>query len=141
MSVLILACVSFAMNTFALSKNATRENEEDANYDQIAKANRDSVRLRKTNGKCKWTSPFLFKPALRRPKERVVHRRHCHLKGCGMCGRSLCEVKCSGDTLKFTECGHIFCGKCSNESAWQKCITCSHRLKRHGALQLYNLYL
>ena len=73
------------------------------------------------------------------------------LTGCEVCKRQLLHIKQSGESMKYTECGHVLCLTCANKfhdqmsqasfrSKWP-CPACTRPLKRHGLIHVYNLYI
>ena len=73
------------------------------------------------------------------------------LSGCVTCKRSLLDIKRRCQSMKFTECGHVFCLTCANllhdnmtatlsRSKWP-CPECAYSLKRDGLVRVSNLYL
>jgi hypothetical protein len=99
--------------------------------------------------------------------EMYVREAACHncnenynsdgLNECCMCMRTLMEIKqedgneCEESSLKFTECGHVFCLKCMNK--WFECRvfmakegefncpTCMRNLMRDHIIHVANIYI
>ena len=72
------------------------------------------------------------------------------LNECSTCLQSLIERKRAGDSLKVTECGHVFCLDCMNrffDSAYQdanglvKCPTCVRPLTRDQVTYISNIFI
>ena len=73
------------------------------------------------------------------------------LNGCGMCNRKLLQIKQNGESMKYAECGHVFCLTCVNQLHDQMktfslrsnrtCPVCNWPLMQNGIIRISNIYL
>ena len=115
-------------------------------HDQLAEMNSSYAKVKKVK-----PSDAYLKRAL--PKSKKDSSRK--LNGCVMCKQPLLQLKQSGMSLKYAECGHVFCLTCANQlhdemKARSKlslaryrwpCPTCAQPIKRDGIIRMSNLYL
>jgi hypothetical protein len=165
-SICLLAIKSFLLNccTYLFDKlfkkiSLIKQNDFDVvkelntTHDFIATMNKYQLSTEKKNKKddVKENEDILLllgKEACRKEANKKTKNYGHELRGCCMCKRKLLQLKQLGESLKATECGHVFCLKCTNKlhdkliHTHFHCPVCAHPLmQNNGIVCISNLYL
>ena len=114
-------------------------------HDKIANFNRHALRTPFVDASLE----MFLREALDKQKP-VKNASKQVLNDCSMCLTSLLGRKRAGDSLKVTECGHVFCLECTNrlfDSATQfsngmvKCPTCVRLVTRDQIVYISNVHI
>ena len=155
----LLKCCTFLYNKLFKKISLIKQNDFDVvkelstTHDFIATMNKYQFSLEKNSNKrdVKENEDILLllgKEACRKEANKKTKNYGHELRGCCMCKRKLLQLKQLGESLKATECGHVFCLKCTNKlhdkliHTHFPCPVCAHPLMHeNGIVCISNLYL